>query len=275
MVSKEEHYEQLLGLDSAWKVSGVELDLAVKRVVVEIGYRLWDGLKCPECGSGCALYDYREMRQWRHLDTMQFETILRCEVPRCRCPEHGVKTIQVPWAKKGAGFTLMFESFAIEVLQACSSVKAAAELMRLNWHQINEIKKRAVERGLKRREDTVMQHMGIDEKSFRKGHRYVSVLTDLDGSRIIEVASGRDQLACDNLFESLSPEQRDGVDAIAMDMWRSYINAAQKHLSNAAIVHDRFHISKHLNEAINAVRKQEHRMLMAQKDESLKCHFAG
>ena len=213
MTSKEEHYEQLLGLSGAWKVSAVTLDLAAKRVEVEIGYDLSQAMECPECGEECPHYDHREMREWRHLDTMQFETILRCEVPRCNCPEHGVKTLRVPWAGKGSRFTLLFESFAIEVLQACSSVKAAAELMGMNWHQINEIKRRAVARGLERRQAVPVKYMGIDEKSFRKGHNYISILTDLDRSRVLDVAEGRDEAACDRLFEGLAEEQLKEVKA--------------------------------------------------------------
>ena len=98
MTSQEEHYEQLLGLSGAWKVSAVQLELAAKRVVVEIYYDQSQPLECPECGQSCPHYDDRDMREWRHLDTMQFETLLRCEVPRCNCPEHGVKTVHVPWA---------------------------------------------------------------------------------------------------------------------------------------------------------------------------------
>ncbi len=270
MTSQEEHYEQLLGLTGAWKVSAVMLDLPARKVTVEIVYDLSQALECPECGQHCPHYDHREMRQWRHLDTMQFETILRCEVPRCNCPEHGVKTLRVPWAGKGSRFTLLFESFAIEVLQACSSVSAAAELMRLNWHQVNEIKRRAVARGLERRESAPIQRLGIDEKSFRKGHNYVSVLTDLQGSRVLDVAEGRDGAACEKLFGTLTSEQLKRVEAIAMDMWRAYIKAAAQYLPNADIVHDRFHVSQHLNQAIDKVRRQEHKALLKQKDDTLK-----
>ena len=243
MTSQEEHYEQLLGLSGAWKVSAVQLELAAKMVVVEIYYDQSQPLECPECGQSCPHYDDRDMREWRHLDTMQFETLLRCEVPRCNCPEHGVKTVHVPWAGKGSRFTLLFESFAIDVLKACSIVKAAAELMGMNWHQINQIKRRAVARGLKRRQAAPVQHLGIDEKSFRKGHNYISILTDLERSRVLDVAEGRDETACDKLFEGLTEEQLKGVKAIAMDMWRAYIKAAGSHMPDADIVHDRFHIS--------------------------------
>jgi len=259
-----------LGLSGAWKVSAVTLELAAKRVEVEIGYDLSQPMDCPECGKSCAHYDHREMREWRHLDTMQFETVLRCEVPRCNCPEHGVKTLRTPWAGKGSRFTLLFESFAIDVLQACSSVNAAAELMGLSWHQVNEIKRRAVARGLERRESAPVKNLGIDEKSFRKGHNYVSLMTDLDRSRVLEVAEGRDETACNNLFEGLTEEQLKEVEAIAMDMWRAYIKGAGRYLPNADIVHDRFHISQHLNQAIDKVRKQEHKALSRENDDTLK-----
>lgn len=270
MTSQEEHYEQLLGLSGAWKVSAVTLDVAAKRVEVEIGYDLSQPMECPECGQECPYYDDREMREWRHLDTMQFETILRCEVPRCKCADHGARSLRVPWAGKHSRFTLLFESFAIDVLQACSSVNAAAELMRLNWHQVNEIKRRAVARGLQRRDSAPIKHLGIDEKSFRKGHRYVSLLTDLQGSRVLDVVEGRDGTACEKLFEALTDEQLKGVEAIAMDMWRAYINAAVHYLPDADIVHDRFHVSQHLNQAIDKVRRQEHKILSKQKDDTLK-----
>ena len=270
MTSQEEHYEQLLGLIGAWKVSAVQPELSAKRVVVEIYYDLSQSLECPDCGSVCPHYDDREMREWRHLDTMQFETILRCEVPRCNCPEHGVKTVRVPWAGKGSRFTLLFESFAIDVLQACSSVKAAAELMGLSWHQVNEIKRRAVARGLERRQAVPVKYLGIDEKSFRKGHNYISLLTDLDRSRVLDVVEGRNESACDKLFEGLTEEQLRQVKAIAMDMWRAYIKAAESYLPDADIVHDRFHISQHLNQAIDKVRRQEHKILSSQNDDTLK-----
>ena len=270
MTSLVEHYEQLLGLSGAWKVSPVMLDLAAKKVTVEIGYDLSQTMECPECEAICVHYDHPEMREWRHLDTMQFETILRCEVPRYKCPEHAVKTLRVPWAGKGSRFTLLFESFAIEVLQACSSVKAAAELMGLNWHQVNEIKRRAVARGLERREFAPIKHLGIDEKSFRKGHNYVSLLTDLERSRVLDVVEGRHGDACEKLFGTLTQDQLGDVEAIAMDMWRAYIKAAARHLPNADVVHDRFHVSAHLNQTIDKVRREEHKILSQQKDDTLK-----
>lgn len=103
MKFKEEHYEQLFGLSGAWKVSAVTPDLAAKRVEVELGYDLSQPMECPECSEECPYYDCREIHEWRLLDTMQFKTVLRCEVPRCNCPEHGVKSIRVLGRVKARG----------------------------------------------------------------------------------------------------------------------------------------------------------------------------
>ncbi|MBM4022592.1 MAG: hypothetical protein FJ284_10220 [Planctomycetes bacterium] len=103
---------------------------------------------------------------------MQFTTELVARLPRCRCADHGVKTIVPPWAGKHSRFALFFEAFAIEVLQACRTVKAAASLLGLSWDSAQRIMDRAVERGLERREATPIPHVGIDEKSFGKEHDY-------------------------------------------------------------------------------------------------------
>lgn len=146
------HYGQLLGIESPWQVREVKLEMAQKRVEIEIGWTSGEALPCPECGKGCVMKDYASERHWRHLDVMRFETLLRCRVPRSNCPEHGVKTLRVPWAAPGSRFTLLFEGFAIDVLLACRSLVQAQELLGLHWDSLHLIMQRAVARGLARRE---------------------------------------------------------------------------------------------------------------------------
>ena len=143
---------------------------------------------CPECKAECGLKDHAPERTWRHLDTMQFETILKARVPRVNCLKCGVKTISVPWGEKHSRFTLMFETFAIDVLQCAGSVKAAAALLGLSWDAAHEIMKRAVECGLEKRNLDGVRYVGIDEKSFGKGQDYISLMTHPKASRVIEVA---------------------------------------------------------------------------------------
>lgn len=269
MESLREHYGRLLGLDQVWRVEAVDLRVDERRVEI----RLTHGggpVPCPECGRECRLADHADERRWRHLDTMQFITELVARLPRCRCPEHGVKTIMPPWADKHSRFTLLFEAFAIEVLQACRTIKAAATLLGLSWDGVQAILDRAVVRGLARRQAGPIHHLGLDEKSFGKGHDYITVLTDLDGSRVLDVAPERTQTAAENVLQTLSAEQRQAVRAVAADMLPAYANAVAAQTPNAELVHDKFHVAKHLNEAVDKVRRAENKALLASDDDRLK-----
>jgi transposase len=258
----------LLDLNADWRVDRVELDVAGKRVAIGLEF-VGARVVCPECGADCPRYDDAEERTWRHLDTMQFETLLHAQPPRCRCATCGVKTARVPWADKHSRFTLLFEAFAIEVLTASASVQGAAELLGLSWDQAHRIMQRAVERGLARRRLTGLRHVGLDEKSFKKGQDYVTTLTDLDGARVLDVAAGRTEQAADEVWKSLTKPQRARLEAVAMDMWAAYETSARRQAPQAQIVHDKFHVAKHLNEAVDQVRRREHKTLKARGDDRL------
>ncbi|MEZ5940374.1 MAG: ISL3 family transposase [Planctomycetaceae bacterium] len=263
--SLREHYARLLGLSTDWRVDAVELELERKRVTIALQFVASQG-DCPECGTPSPIYDRTAERTWRHLDTMQFETLITARTPRCRCPHCGVKTVTLPWTDKHSRFTLLFEAFAIDVLQAAASVSAAAALLRLSWDEAHAIMRRAVERGLNTRKLTGVKRVGLDEKSFKRGQNYVTTLTDLDGARVLDVAPGRSEEATQEVWKSLSKRQRKGLQAVAIDMWQAYENSVRLHAPQADIVHDKFHVAKHLNEAVDKVRRQEHKRLKAQGD---------
>ena len=268
METTTEHYRLLLGLDDAWDVVRVDLSLEEKRVEIGLEYVAAGGT-CPECGGDGPLADHAPERKWRHLDTMQFETILIARIPRTQCPKCGVKTMTVPWAEKHSRFTLMFEALAIEVIKACGNIKAAAELLGLHWNAAHQIMRRAVRRGLKRRDTDSVEHVGIDEKSFRRGQDYISLMTDLDGSRVLEVSEGRDESAANQLWKSLSLENKRRIKAVAVDMWSAFLKSIRANAPSAEIVHDRFHVSKYLNEAVDKVRRQEHKKLKKEGESPL------
>jgi len=130
--------------------------------------------------------------------------------------------------------------------------------------------RRAVERGLERRQLDQLKHLGMDEKSFKRGHSYITLLTDLDRSRVLEVVEDRTREAAGQLWDTLSLEQKAAVEAVAVDMWEPFIQTIQTQVPDADVVHDKFHVSKYLNEAVDKVRRQEHKELLAQGDETLK-----
>jgi transposase len=263
------HYGLLLGIKSPWEVKRVDLNLNGQRVDIAVEHDPAAAVACPECGKTCPRYDHAPEREWRHLDVMQFTTVIHARTPRCECPEHGVVTVQVPWAEPHGRFTLMFEAFAVKVIEASRTFVQAMEILQLDWHTIQEIVKRAVERGLLRRTTEQVRHVGLDEKSFGRGQDYVSLLTDLQGKRVLDVVKDRDTASGLKLLESLPAPQRQRVEAAAMDMSAGFAAAAAAAIPDAAIVYDKFHVSKHLNEAVDKVRRQEHRRLQAAGDESL------
>jgi len=266
----QRHYALLLGIGSPWAVKDVELKLQEKQVEIELGWQWGQAAQCPECGKACSIHDCAPERTWRHLDTMQFTTLIRARTPRSACPEHGVKTMHVPWAAPLGRFTLLFERFAVEVLLASASVSQACELLGLGWETAHEIMRRAVERGLARRQLDQLRHLGMDEKSFKRGQSYITLLTDLDAARVLEVVEERTTEAAGKLWQGLSSEQKQTVEAVAVDMWEPFIRTIQAQVPNADIVHDKFHVSKYLGEAVDKVRRQEHKELLAQGDETLK-----
>lgn len=262
------HYARLLGIDASWKVEDVNLQVDQRRVEIRLAH-VGRGVSCPECGRTCGLADHADERRWRHLDTMQFVTEIVARLPRCRCPEHGVKTIVPPWAAKHSRFTLLFEAFVVEVLQACRTINAAAAMLGLPWDAVQTIMDRAVARGLYRREAAVVAHVGLDEKSFGKGQDYITVLTDLDGSRVLDVTEERTETAAKAVLQTLTKEQREGVQAVAADMLHAYAKAVAQELPNAELVHDKFHVAKYLGEAVDQVRRAENKALQSQDDDRL------
>ena len=262
-----EFFKKALGLQEPWRVKSVTMDMVAKRVEVEI--ECVEGTVWGEGGERLHIQGY-EPRQWRHLDTMQFETILKARVPRVKYPDGHTEMVRVPWAQPHGRFTLLFESWAVEVLLACQSVTSACELLDLDWGSAQRIMDRAVERGLVRRSLEGIQRVGMDEKSFGRGHDYIGILNDLDGSRVVEVTPGNDTESGRRLWQALGKEQRGKVKAAAMDMSAGFAAATRLEAPQAVIVYDKFHVSALLNKAVDLVRRQEHRALSKEGDETLK-----
>ena len=263
-------YAQILGLQHPWLVREVALNLTEGEVVVHVQHDPQVSLTCPECGSEVPGYDTRE-RRWRHLDTCQYRTILAAEVPRCRCSEHGVRQVSVPWGEPGSRFTALFEALVIDWLKE-TSLSAVGRNLALSWEQIDGIMQRAVRRGLARRQKAFPRRLGVDETSFRKRHDYVTVVQDQESGDALYVSDGRGRESLDGFYEELDEEQLAGIDSVAMDMHQPYIRSTLEHVPDAErkIAFDKFHVAKHLGDAVDKVRRQEHKKLQAMGDETLK-----
>ena len=263
-------YAQILGIKSPWQVSSVDLNVPEGEVTVQVEQE--EGVRscCPTCEKESPGYDSRT-RRWRHLDTCQYKTILVADVPRVKCEEHGVVTVSVPWAEPGSGFTAMFEALVIDWLKEASTL-GVSRLMNLSWNAIDGIMQRAVERGLSRRDETRATQIGVDETAFRKRHDYVTIVSDQVAGTVLHVGDDRKKQGLKDWYGSLNEEQRGAIESISMDMWPAFINATLESIPDAEdkIAFDKFHVAKYLGEAVDKVRRQEHKALMSEGYEDLK-----
>ena len=262
--------DKSLGLRAPWKILEDTYDDKAKRRTVTLTCPDTSSLQCPECDRVCSFYDLRTERQWRHLDTCTYQTILVARVPRIKCSAHGVKTVRVPWADPSSRYTHDFEAYVIGWAKE-ASILAVSRQLGIGWKAIYGILHRAVERGLDRRIDRVVQDICVGEVSYKKRHKYLTIVSDAATGTVFYVGVGRDQAALTRWFAQLSSAQLQGIRSVSMDMWPAYIRATKASLPNAAekICFDRFHVAKYLGEAVDKVRRQEHKELRAEGNQML------
>lgn len=253
----EQFFDILLNFGDSWIIDDVKVNFKLEEVDIYVHYR-GSKAECPETREMYSIHDRRKSRRWRHLDTLQYKTFINCRIPRVKTPT-GVKSVEVPWADSFERHTYLFERLVIDVLKATKNQTATSKLLKCGFNVINRIIHLSVNRGMERRpNDVAYKNLSIDEKSFRKGHNYITVLSTPLAGCVIDVAEGRDKEATKTLLQDVIAEvNQDKVETISMDMWKPYLSVASSFLPNAKIVHDRFHLVKYLNKAIDQVRKRE------------------
>jgi len=187
------------------------------------------------------------------------------------CPEHGVSNVKVPRGAKNSRFTLMMERLIIDLLLACQNVKSVCGLVGIGWDAIAQVMERTVKRGQKRKVSEPINCLGVDEKSFRKGHHYITVISDLEKGSVEHIAENRDKESLAGYYQKPSESHKQGIQVVAMDMCLAYEQATLDHLPEGEkkIVFDRFHIMQNLNKALDRVRQSENFELSRRKDQTL------
>lgn len=268
--SLEQFYNGILGIESPWEVVSISRDSESRIVTAQVHYKKEIILICPKCGAKSKLYDHR-MRRWRHLDSCNHKTIIEALVPRVTCPEHGVEQLPVMWAEKNSRFTAEFETAVLVWLKE-DPISTVACNFDISWDEVDGIMKRAVRRGLKRRQKSRPEHIGIDETAFQKRHEYVTVILDKDKDVVIDILNDRKAKTLNDWFKQQDICDLSNLKSISMDMWDPFINAVKGNFENAdeLISFDRFHVAQHFGKAVDKVRAQENRLFkQTEKDNPL------
>jgi len=255
----KDFFNLVLDFGDQWVITKIETDHKQLHVYLYLEY-CSEYYEDPDNLEQAKLYDHCELREWRHLDILHYKSYIRCRIPRVKCNDGKVKNISLGWADKHDRHTFHFEIRVIDLLLITKNQTRTAEFLGCSFRLVNRIIHRCTERGMSRRNISKIpfEHISIDEKSFKKGHNYVTVVSHPKSGVVIDVGENRDVKSVNCLLSNIfTKEQSQSVNTVSMDMWKAYINSVNTNFPNAEIVHDKFHLIAYLNKGIDQVRRRE------------------
>lgn len=250
--------QMALALTPPWQVLSSDFDPQQRRLDIKIDFPRGSIFSCPECGqNNVKAYDTEE-KTWRHLNFFQHEAYLTARVPRVQCDKCGIRLVNVPWARSGSGFTLLFEAMIMTLSKAMPVKTIAAfvnehdtRLWRVLHHYVDDARGNA--------DYSEVNQVGVDETSSKRGHNYVSLFVDLKGPRVIFVTEGKDASTVKRFKQDLTDHNGnpENIKEVCCDMSPAFISGVEKQFPDARLTFDKFHIMKIINEAVDEVRRQE------------------
>jgi transposase len=216
--------------------------------------------RCAGCGCRVgSVYDAR-LRRWRHLDLAGMRLMLRYRLRRVDCDRCGVIIEMVPWAEPYSWFTRDFEEHVAYLAQACDK-SAIVSMMRIAWRTVGTILERVVPRFRPSDPLDGLTHIGIDELSYRRHHKYVTVVIDHVAKRVVWAREGKDADTLREFFKELGPQRCAKLEAVTIDMSEAYLKAVTEASHEAKVIFDRFHVQRLAHNALDEVRRTEVREL--------------
>ena len=251
-------FQLALGLLPPWMVETCRFDAATKRLDIDIDFGRGGRFPCPECArADCPVHD-TVVKTWRHLDFFQHQAFLNARTPRISCTDCGVRLVNVPWARPGSGFTLLFEALAMMLMKAMP-VLAAGRIVGEHDTRMWRVLHHWVEQARERADYAQVKRVAIDETAAKRGHNYVSLFVDIDTKRVLFVTDGRDANTVAQFADDLEAHNGDAshIKEVCIDMSKAFIKGVAENLTEAEVTFDRFHVMKLINEAVDQVRREE------------------
>jgi transposase len=250
-------WRSMLGVDRATVIEKIEFDEESDSVVVHVRPRRSTKRRCGRCGGRAPGYDQGwGRRRWRALDLGIFVCHLESDSPRVKCPTHGITVAQVPWARHDAGHTRDFDDLAAWLVTHTSK-SAVQELLRVAWRTVGSIVERVVADGRAAHDPFEgLRRIGIDEISYKKGHRYLTVCVDHDTGRLIWAGVGREKATLAKFFDLLGEERCQAIHLVSADAAEWIGNMVHKRCPNATLCIDAFHVVQWVSGALDEVRAE-------------------
>jgi transposase len=249
-------WRRVLGVDRATVIEEVDFDEESDTVVVHVRPRRSTKRRCGRCGVCAPGYDQGEgRRNWRALDLGTLRCFLQADSPRVNCPEHGPTVAQVPWARHRAGHTRDFDD-TVAWLVTHTPKSTVSELLRIAWKSVGSIIERVVADGRAAHDPfDGLTRIGIDEISYKKGHRYLTLVVDHDSGRLVWAAVGRDKKTLNAFFDLLG-ERCEKIRLVSADAAEWIGDVVKERCSDATLCIDAFHVVAWATEALDEVRRE-------------------
>ncbi len=249
-------WARLLGVERGTVIKRVEFDEETDALVASVHPRVRERSRCGVCGRRCPGYDPGEgSRRWRTRDVGTLRAYVEGEAPRVRCPEHGVVVARVPWARHDARHTRSFDD-QTAWLAVHTSKTAVVELLRVAWRTVGSIVQRVVAEAREAHDPfDDLQRIGIDEISYKRGHRYLMIVVDHDSGRLVWAAPGHDTKTLGAFFDLLG-ERCSNIRLVSADAaeWIGELVGAR--CQNATLCLDAFHVVAWAGDALDEVRRE-------------------
>ena len=249
-------WQRVLGL-ARTVIEAVVFDEDTDAVVASVRPRKGARRRCGRCGRRAPWFDRGEgRRRWRALDLGTLQVLLEADAPRVNCRVHGPTVIQVPWARHGVGHTRDFDDTVAWLATQCSKT-AVVELMRIAWRTVGSIVAR-VSADIDARVDRLagLRRIGIDEISYKRGHRYLTVVVDHDSGALVWAAPGRDEATLRRFFDALGDERAAAITHVSADAADWIAKVVAERCPNALRCADAFHVVAWATDALDEVRRQ-------------------
>ena len=259
-MNSTEIFSIALGLKQPWivsKVEFVEVNPTERELHIQLDFERGSRF-ISDTGESVTAYDTKN-KEWQHLNFFQHRCYLHARVPRIKNQKGQIHFVEVPWARPGSGFTLMFEAFAMLLIESEMPVSKVSSCVGVSQPRVWRVFDYWITRAYSKDDLSTVKQIGLDETSRKKGHSYVTQFVDMETRRTVFVTEGKDSSTIASFVDELETKggKKENIELVSMDMSVPFVSGAMTHLPDSQIVFDKFHLVQSLNKALDEVRKIE------------------